>query len=116
MDWVGFVLDLRSVYGSVSSLFPGLACGWFSFMDFVCLCNRLPYGIERDNFSFGKRQFLIQSFPDLEGFVSWCPSWDFIVLSVFGTLSFQHCAVIRLLYCVSWVKRGLLGRQMLRQP
>ena len=73
----------RGVY---MALFPGLACCWFSFMDFVCLCNRLPYGIARNNFSFGKKQFLIPSFPDFEGFVSWCPSWDFIVLSVFGTV------------------------------
>ncbi len=42
-----------------TELFPGLVCSWFSFMDFVCLCNRLSYGIVRNNFSFGKRQFLI---------------------------------------------------------
>ena len=46
LGWLGS----RGVYMALFSL---------CFLDFVCLCNRLPYGIGRNNFSFGKRQFLI---------------------------------------------------------
>ncbi len=89
-----------------------------------------PSDLTGSNISFGKRQFLIPSFSDFEDFVSWCPSWDFIVLSVFGTVVSPVltlcCNKITLLYVMDQssfvklallflLKRGLPGRQMLGQ-
>ncbi len=37
---------------------------------------------------------------NFEGFVSWCPSWDFIVLAVFGTVVLP-VSIIYLKLCLS---------------